>query len=447
MKTLTSSNRVTLAALGLVFGLVGTARAIQVTYQVDMSVQMALGNFNPASDTVFISGNFSSPNWQQSATDGSTNYILAPSSGDANIYVGTFNIVNSVDSSESHQFVINPGGNFSNLQWETGVGDRSFRVPATDTNLPVVFWNNVTNASSIVVNPVTFRVDMSVQTTLGAFHPENGDLVFVAGDWNWTATGSPLSPDVSDTNIWLGTFNLTNTPGTTINYKFLFIPYVGNTTWEKDGVGPGGARNRQFAFPNAATNLPVAYFNNVTNASSLIVVPVTFQVNMAVQDALGLFDPSIDGVTVAGDVSLNNWVANASPLLPSASNPDLYVGTFDVTNSIGSAVSYKFVINGGSRWENNMVGPNGAQNRQFLMPNAATNLPHVYFDNTNNLGNLAISNISGDQATLTWIPGPKIWLQNSTDLAKGWLDVANTQGSNSATLNLTSPMYFRLTGP
>ena len=361
MKTLATRNRVTLATLGLVLGLAGTGSATQVTYQVDMSVQMALGNFNPATDTVFISGDFSNPNWQQSATDGSTNYMLSPSGGDPNIYVGTFNIVNGVGSFENHQFVINPGGTFNNLQWESGVGNRFFQVPATDTNLPVVYWNNVTNASSMVVSPVTFQVDMSAQTTLGAFHPEYGDLVFVAGDWDWTTTGSPLSQDLNDTNLWVGTFDLTNTPGTTINYKFLVIPYIGSITWEKDGVGPGGARNRQFAFPATATNLPVAYFNNVTNVSSLIVVPVTFQVDMAVQDALGLFVPGFDSVSVAGDVSLNNWVANASVLSQSLTNPDLYVGTFPVTNSPGTAVSYKYVINGGSRWENNMVGPGGDQ--------------------------------------------------------------------------------------
>lgn len=441
-----------LAGFSLMLVTVHTASAVDVTYQVDMSEQIAQGNFNPANgDTVFVAGNFATTGggtWLQTATDGSTNYILHPSGTNANLYIGTFNITNAVGTYENHQFVMNPGGNFGNLMWETAVGNRFFQVPATATNLPAVYWNDIAPGST-VVTPVTFRVDMSVQTTLGNFHPDQGDLVFVAGDWNWSATGTPMTQTATNADIWTATVDLTNVIGTTVNYKFLYIPFVGNTTWEKNDVGPGGIQNRQFAFPASVTNLPVVYFNNVTNTSSQISVPVTFQVNMAVQDALGTFDPGSDDVAVSGDASLNNWDPSVSPLTQTATNPDLYVGTYNVTAAVGAAVSYKFVVNGGVgglAWEANNVGPGGAQDRQLVQTNVTATLAPVFWNNVNNLGSLSLSNSTG-QAAVKWTAGPKIRLQSSTNLAQGWADVPETQGSNSATVNISGQTYFRLIGP
>ena len=248
--------------------------AIQATYQVDMSVQMALGNFTPGNgDTVFVAGSFATTNgtWLQSATDGSTNYILAPSGGNPNIYVGAFIITNVPGTFENHQFVINPLGDFSGtLIWEPGIvggGNRFFAVPTVNTNLPVVFFNDVTNANSLVASPITFYVDMSVQMALGNFIPANGDAVITAGDWmggNWTAalnTAPSMTPTGTNANVYTGTINVTNTVGTAENYKFVISSFNLGTIWEGN-VGPGGGANRQFPFPASATNLPAVFFNN-----------------------------------------------------------------------------------------------------------------------------------------------------------------------------------------
>ena len=88
-----------------------------------MSVQRQLGNFNPANgDTVFVSGNFATTNgaWLQTATDGSTNYILTLVPGTTN-YTGTFTVTNATGTFEDYQFVINPGGTFASLIWEPNV--------------------------------------------------------------------------------------------------------------------------------------------------------------------------------------------------------------------------------------------------------------------------------------------------------------------------------------
>jgi len=131
---------------GMLLGVTFAVPAVQVTYQVNLGTQIVLGNFHPGVDAVFVSGTFSSPNWEQSASDGSTSYLLAPVAGNTNLYTGTFNIVNSPGSTENHKFVINPGGNFSALDWENPVstlgGNRSFMVPAVATNLPAVYFND-----------------------------------------------------------------------------------------------------------------------------------------------------------------------------------------------------------------------------------------------------------------------------------------------------------------
>lgn len=105
------------------------ARAGQATYQVNMGVQIALGNFRPGTDSVFVSGNFSSPNWISAS--GASAYTLAPSAQNTNIYTGTFSITNGAGSTEQHKFVINPNKSFSGLNWESVTGGgtgRSWRA-------------------------------------------------------------------------------------------------------------------------------------------------------------------------------------------------------------------------------------------------------------------------------------------------------------------------------
>ena len=100
------------AVLLLAFGSARTASAINVTYRVDMSVQKTIGTFNPPTDTVFISGDFSNPDWQSGASTVATNYILTPNGVNPDIYEGTFAIDVPPGDWEDHQFVINPNNAF-----------------------------------------------------------------------------------------------------------------------------------------------------------------------------------------------------------------------------------------------------------------------------------------------------------------------------------------------
>jgi hypothetical protein len=414
------------------------ASAVPAFYQVDMSVQMALGNFNPgAGDTLEAAGTFTTPDWSVFDT-------LTVNATNSNIYEGTFNGDQAPGAFENHKFIINVGGTGATRNWET-IGNRFFQIPATATNLGVVFFNDVTSANSLITIQVKFQVNMGVQIALGHFVPAT-DFMYVAGDMNNWVVGTTLSASLADTNIYEVTLPVTNTVNATVNYKFIMNTSAQGQTWENNGVGPNGAMNRQFVFPNSDTNLEVAFFNNITNSSSLVVEPVTFTLNTAVQHALGNFDPSVGTISVAGD-TINNWSPTVSQLTQTPTNADLWVGTFSITNTPGGAVNYKFVMNSGATWENNGVGPGNANDRQFIFTNAVTALSGVFFNNLGDLGALSITNVSGKLLSLSWTGGPNIRLQSAATLG-AWQDVDNTAGLSTTTVtNDTAAKYLRLIGP
>jgi hypothetical protein len=105
---------------------------------------------------------------------------------------------------------------------------------------------------------------------------------------------------------------------------------------------------------------------------------------MIVENAIGInCTPGADSVSVAGDGSISSWDPTSCLLTQSTANVNVYHGAFRVTNSLGATVNYKYTINGGSIWENNGVGPGGAQNRQFVMPTSDLTPPVDYFNNRN----------------------------------------------------------------
>src|SRR3954470_2192851 len=104
-------------------------------------------------------------------------------------------------------------------------------------------------------------------------------------------------------------------------------------------------------------------------------VPVTFQVNMGFQTAQGAFDPTNPDNKVEVRGSFNNW-SGGFALAPSATDPNLYVGTTDVAGTAGSTVEFKFVnINGATaNWET-------SNNRSFTLGSDAQTLPVAFFNN------------------------------------------------------------------
>lgn len=416
----------TFALVCLLFGSVTFVQGVQITFRVNLSSQIALGNFNPASDSAVVAGDPIN-SWSTSASP------LASSAADTNVWVGTFDLQATPGATGQYKFVMNTS---KGTVWENQVGsggatgNRTFTIPTTNEVLPVVYFNNVTNSTS-VTNQITFRVNMAVQIALGNFDPASGTLS-IGGEFNsWSASASLLTNSVTDTNLWITTLSLAGANASAVNYK-----YVMNGMWEGN-VGPGGAQNRSLTLARTNQTLPVVYFNNVTNVP--VPTPLVFQVNLAAQTALGNFNPSTDTVEARG--TFNNWSAGFG-LTNGSTNPYLFSGTWvDSSDAVGGTIQYQFVLNGNT-WETTV----GNRMYTILSTNQQT-LPLVFFNNVSNLGTLSLRATNG-QATLAWTAGPLIRLQSATAPLSPWQDLPNTQGSNSLTLPFgTGPKFFRLIGP
>ncbi len=413
--------------VGLVLGSAALASSAEITFQVNMSAQIALGNFDPNNDAVFVAGDPINA-WSTSSSP------LASSSTDTNLWVGTFDVQADAGATVSYKYVLNTANGTvweGNVGTTGGNGNRTFTMPATNETLPVVFFNNVTNSTS-VTNLVTFQVDMSVQTALGAFDPTSG-MVNLAGEFNnWSTSATPLTNSATTPNVWTATVSLTGADASAVAYK-----YVMNGTWEGN-VGPGGTQNRSLTLARTNQVLPVVYFNNT--AGIPVPTPLTFQVNLGVQTALGNFDPTSGTVEARG--TFNNWAAGFT-LTNSVATPTLYSGTWvDTNDAVGAAIQYQFVLNG-TTWET-AVG-----NRAYtLISTNEQTLPLLFFNNVSNLGPVSIRAANG-QATLTWTAAPLVRLQSATSLVStAWQDISNTQGSNSVTLPLgAGRQFYRLAAP
>ena len=405
-----------------------TAFAVPVTFQVNMSAQTGLGNFNPAADSVVVAGDAINT-WSTSASP-LTNNLSNPG-----VWQGTFDVTGSAGSTVQYKYVMNTAGG---LVWEGnvgaggGTGNRSFALAAGAQTLPVVYFNNVTNSSS-VTNLITFQVDLAVQISLGNFDPATG-TVNLAGEFNgWSASATPMTNSPTDTNIWQATLSLSGGLGTSIGYKFIM-----GGTWEGN-VGPGGSQNRSLTLERTNQILSAVFFNNI--GSVPVPTPLAFQVDLAVQIALGNFDPATGFVEARGSFN-NNW-AGGFTLTNSPDNTNVYSGTWiDTTDVPGNSIGYQFVLNG-TTWET-AVG-----NRAYTV--TSTNqqtLPLVFFNNINNFGLISVQPVATGHTTLSWTAGPLVRLQSASLLNGSWQDVPNTQGTNSVTIPIaTAEQFFRLTGP
>ncbi len=234
-----------------------------ITFQIDMSVQMALGNFNPDEDLVFVAGDW---DWRALVTG-----PFQRSAENTNIWSFAHPQTNSIGALVNYKFIIYRPGTGTTVWEADGVGpggarNRQFNFPAGDTNLPVVFFNNVSNITVVAVSPVTFAVNLAVQDAYGNFTP-GLDTVSVAGEFNdWNAATWQLTPTETNEDLFVGTFNVTNVVGATVNYKFVLNNGV---RWERDGLGPGGAQNRQFTFTNQPIALPMVFFDGTNDLGSI----------------------------------------------------------------------------------------------------------------------------------------------------------------------------------
>ena len=365
-------------ALGMAVSLCSLAAASAstlTTFQIDMTG----APFDPSFQTVSARGSFGSP----SSAWGVLPLTNNPAGANTNLWSGTTNLPFN-GGVLSYKYTIEPGTTYETT-FAGGSHNRLAAVPQTSGSslvLPVVFFSDSgSNAAA-----VTFQVDMAQQIHNGAF-TNDLSLLYTRGIFNSWGTDFVMTNDPSiritnqfglvTSNVYVWTYELTNSPGATLDYKFYFDS---GTTWESPAPGTGDPADNNNRFFNltgtASQKLPIVYFNDAPYAP-LVTNAVTFQVDMTAEILNGNFTPSGGYVEVRGD--FNSW---GTPQIlctndPTAVNTNIYTATWLFKDGVGASHQYKFwsLISPNGGWEN-------GNNRAFNLANTNSQyLPVVFFDN------------------------------------------------------------------
>jgi hypothetical protein len=164
-------------------------QSFAVTFQVNMVVQDALGNFTPGTDTLYVNGTW---DWSGSA-------VQLTQTANPEVYTGSVSLSFSPGTTISYKYAMN--GGIPVNSWEGNVGpnggaNRQFVLNA-DTNLPTDFFNNVTNLGPITITNV----------------PEGQALAWTGGARIRLQSATNLLTGWSDVANTEGLSSVTNSPG------------------------------------------------------------------------------------------------------------------------------------------------------------------------------------------------------------------------------------------
>lgn len=195
----------------------------QVTFQVDMSAQVLLGNFTNGNvnNTITVSGDFEGWDNGLPLTNNPT------LSGDAsNIYSGTFGVPGFPPAPVNYKFRMNGG-------WESPTSTSGGNRTASVTNnevLPLVYYND-NSIYDLVTSPitVTFTLYMTngTATDSGGTFTKGSDILYVSGDWlNWPSWGLLSLPqdqqmvEVGSSDYYTNSFVIPKGNSIYITYKY-----------------------------------------------------------------------------------------------------------------------------------------------------------------------------------------------------------------------------------
>ena len=257
-----------------------------------MSVQIAIGRYDPGNDLLMVRGPFNS--WV--GTD------LTFVAGSNFIYEAEIDIFETDGAQTDYKFFI--ASVTSGDIWEGNVGtgengNRRFNYQAGGQILETVFFDDLeTNPGGGV--KVTFQVNMAPLLQDGLFLPEF-DWLEVRGAFNSWAAGFELEPISEGSPIYAGSTTIKSiAPGDSVEYKYVY----NGGQWENGS-------NRKFILAEQALQvLPIRYFSDIGPDSSLTEdTKIVISVNM--NNALALngtpFNLETDRVYINGEFSEFTW--------------------------------------------------------------------------------------------------------------------------------------------
>lgn len=326
---------------------------------------------------------------------------------------GLYSVDYTIATPGSYAFKFRESGS-----WDTSIGADfgnsagDLNVTTTVSNETVTIKLDLPNGRHLVGDPipaptnnVTFVCDLEVPVSSGEFVTNFLELV-VRGDFNGWATDAANFKlyQVGASTLYSNTVSIVAYQGTTINYKFYETQLPQE---EVPLLSCGDTRQLVITGPNVSA--PLAYWSDrqVSDPTNQI----KFSVDMSLQDLIGNFDPSTDGVFARGGwngFDLSNELTNN----PAAANTNLYCGVADITAPLAACYKYKFFIDNtnapNSGWESPIS--TGGNDREFTISSTYQELPVVFFNDqsicdvlteTNSLTfNINMTNAVGVDATV-----------------------------------------------
>jgi hypothetical protein len=418
----------------------GTPVANNVTFQVDVSQQIALGTFvDNGLSYVEIRGLFDGWGGGVDMLTNDPTILRTNQFGlvTSNVWTGTFSVSASPGGVEAFKYVLQPGTVWDspNAVNSDGGGNRFFANVAQ--TLPIVDFSDAPYAP---LSQVTFAVDMSAQALLGNWNPN--EAVDLAGGFNnWSTSATPMTnnPTASNTNIYYAVATLGE--GSTPQYKFTFQG-TGGTAWENPAPPTLGG-NRFFTVPlSTNVTLPTVYFSDQSVYDLLTTnVWVTFSVDMtgASQYPSGsAFNPppaGSDFVCVNSPEFTGSWlgwdpISLGSYELVQVGSSAIYTNTFLVPLGAAVTAPYKYGING---VDNEAASGNNHGRVIRSLATGAYSFPTDTFANQYNepsFGQLAVTRAAGGMVNLSWLGSPSVQVQTVTNLTKGaWVSHPETSGT------------------
>lgn len=374
-----------LVSIMLMTGIFLQAQTVDVTFQVDMSVKIATGYFNPATEVVTCPGGFN--NWLNEPPP-NTEKVMSDPDNDS-IY--TITIAMAPNATYEYKFNIGLGWDGK----DENQGNRSVAVGSSNMTVPVSFFNDY-NPNTGITSSVTFNVDMQLPAQ-GDFDPAT-DHVFIAGNFTDWGTGALEMTDPDGDTIYTITVN-DFTSGYLAIYKFLYSATTpGNGTWETNSEGDdiivGSGGNRIYGVHDG-DNTVDRWWNNTNPNVQLADGNIFFEVDMSVPNELGVFDPAVDSVQIRG--SFNGW-NDSDPLKSKMNRNAVFPNRWSlqipfVQEVLNSTQQYKFFIDNGpssppysnTGWEVPIRTTTGSDRNRFIHFLGQSNqvAPYNYFENIN----------------------------------------------------------------
>ncbi len=295
-----------------------------VTFAVNMSRQVSLAAFNPATDFLEVRGDMNGWN-------GGTVWRLTDGDSDG-IYTGTFRIEGAANASVEYKFQSSAAG-APDSGYETSPNRTLTLGPVqTPQTASTVYFNN----DSGQTRQVTFAVDMSVQEQIGNFNPATG-VVQLRGLGGFGDTQAQALTREGTTLTYSGTFAVPGDSATDFAYKF----WATGATFEV--INPNDTFiNRTLTLGTSGTpqTAPTVFFSNVSlpPPSGLSYTPSSL--SGTVDTEISSLSPSVTGTVTSYSVS---------PTLPVGLSISTSTGVISGTpTAVSASASYTVTATNGT---------------------------------------------------------------------------------------------------